>query len=192
MNQVEFASLCGVTKQMVSKWKRDGRLVFQAGVLDPRESLANLAGVWQDEPARRQALASLAGTDFVPAPANDQETNLTFRQQADALRLERERLALARESGEVVSVKEVQKRAMEAVTRLQLGLDSRQHSLIDKIFEITGADPRLRSQLQRTVRNWKAEAMAKFAGDMARCAQIPDGEPLPSLDDLDAEDVAVG
>ena len=175
---------------MVSKWKRDGRLVFSAGVLDPRESLANLAGVWMDEPARRKALASISGEDFVPAPANDTEVSLTYRQQADQLRLEREKLALARESGEVVAVKEVQRRAMEAVTRLQLALDSRQHGLIDKIFEITSADPRLRSQLQRTVRDWKSEAMAAFAADMARCAQVPDGEPLPTFDDLEAEPLA--
>lgn len=185
MNQVEFAALCGVTKQMVSKWKNDGRLVFGAGGLDARESLANLAGVWMDETSRRAAMAKVSGEDFIPQPANDAEGALTFRQQADALRLEREKLALARESGELVAVKDVQRRAMEAVTRLQLALDSRQHSLIDKIFEITSAEPKLRSQLQRVVRSYRADAMEKFAADMARCAQIPDGEPLPSFDDLD-------
>ena len=190
MNQVEFAALCGVTKQMVSKWKNDGRLVFGAGGLDARESLANLAGVWMDEPSRRAAMAKLSGEDFVPVPANDAEGALTFRQQADALRLEREKLALARESGELVAVRDVQRRAMEAVTRLQLALDSSQHGLIDKIFEITSAEPKLRSQLQRVVRGYRSTAMERFAADMARCAQVPDGDALPSLDDLDSEDQA--
>jgi transcriptional regulator with XRE-family HTH domain len=181
MTQSEFAALCGVSKVQVTHWKNAGTLHITATGVDPHHSLANLAGTF-DETKRQTALSKLEGrTPEAPAPANDPIAT-TFRQQYDQLRVERERLSLAKESGDLVRVKDVQRRAMEAVTRLTLSLDSTQHGLIDKIIETTNADPAKRTQLQRLLRSFRAAAMEKFAGDMARCAQVPDDQALPSFD----------
>jgi hypothetical protein len=185
VNQVAFAALCGVTKQMVTKWKVDGRLAYDASGVDAALSLANLAGAMNEE-LRQGALAKLQG---LPAPANDQPiaNQPTDRQKFDAVRLERETLALAKEKGELIAVKLVQPRAMEAVSRLQLALESRQHPLTDAILEVTQADPMHRTAIARLIRNYRAEAMSKFATDMLECAQVQDDQPLPVFDGSDLE-----
>lgn len=169
---------------MVTKWKVDGRLAFDAAGIDAPLSLANLAGVL-NETLRQAALAKLTGQ---PAPANDQAiTPTTDRQKFDAVRLERETLALEKEKAELIGVKPVQARAMEAVSRLQLALESRQHPLIDQILEITQADPAHRTAISRLIRNYRAEAMARFATDMLECAQVQDDQPLPVFEATESE-----
>jgi hypothetical protein len=62
MKKAAFARFVGISRQMVSKYADDGRLVMAGDRVDARASLARLEG-HLDENKRRAALLKLAGID---------------------------------------------------------------------------------------------------------------------------------
>jgi hypothetical protein len=174
---------------MVSKWKADDRLVYDGDAIDPHATLACLKGIFDDN-KRHAALAKLNG-DADVVPANDTPDTLSFRQQADKIRLQRERLALAKESGELILVSIARNRASEAVARLNDALDCEIHGSVDKILDVTGADPKHRVPLTRVIRAYRIKAMTIYAADMSRVATYDDAATLPdpdfTLNDLQIE-----
>ncbi len=137
----KFADLCGISRTMVSKYKRDGMIVFTDASekhVDPEMSLEAMAGRF-NEAQRQMALVKLAELrgmeaqvrNEMPRPLAGQRPNLTIprqddaqkpvsaKQQKDLYDAGLKRLEYMRRAGELLLVSDVARSGTEAVNGMR-------------------------------------------------------------------------
>ncbi len=131
LNQRQFAQLCDVSQQMVSKYLLDGRLVVDVdGRIDAQRSLEALAG-HLDEEKRALALQKLALRSQSAADASKNapqaapiETTVSAKQDHDRIKRDLAALELAERAGELIKVVDVEERIYDAVAKMRQAYDA--------------------------------------------------------------------
>src|SRR5579872_7094104 len=123
MRRSAFADLCGVSKQMISKYAGDNLVVEADGDVDAAATLALLEGRLNED-KRQAALATLA--QIAPAaaapthqPSARAPTVASFKVQKDEIEMQLKRLQLGREAGELVSADAVDQAASVAINAMR-------------------------------------------------------------------------
>ena len=145
MNQKQFAQLCAITQQMVSKYVADGRVVTRAsGEIDASASLDALAGHLDEEKraAAREKLAFLsAGAESSrpasPAPAATPQKS-SPKAEHDAIKRDLAALELAQKSGQLIPVAEVEERIFDAVAKMRQAHESTLRSDAERLAHDLG------------------------------------------------------
>lgn len=167
MNQSEFAELCGISRQMASKYAADGLIVRDAdGEIDPEGSLYLLEGRLDDE-KRLAALALLAG---LPAPAPKPAPLRSPKAETDELKRQMLALQLAKQAGEVVAVAEVEELAHQAVADLRVALETARQPLVERLAAEFGVTADRIGAIARLIKANDAAALAAFATACAKLA----------------------
>lgn len=188
MKRSAFASLCGVSKQQVSKYAQSGHLVLDGDEVDPVASLAALEGHLSEE-NRLRALQVLGGTSPKPAAgaqASSRPPARTGKALREDIEAELKALDLAERKGELVSAAEVDARAREAIALFREARANVRRETADKICAQFGIPADRAAALTRFLAQQDEHALGVFARAIAALA---DGEDeLPT--GVDAEPAA--
>jgi hypothetical protein len=168
MKRSQFASLCGVSKQMIAKYAAGGFIVEADGQVDAGASLALLEGRL-DETKRAKALAAL-GASPAMSPKGQGAIEKSARAQRDEVDLELKRLQYGREAGELVSVEDVDAASREAVASLREAFANRKRDIAQDICITFGLAPEKATPMTRFLNQRFEEVMGVFARDMAALA----------------------
>lgn len=171
MKRAAFATLCGVSKQMISKYAASGFVIENADGVDAAASLAALDGRL-DEAKRQAALAALASLEGAQPPAAiSASAGVTLRPSAkaekDEVELKLKRLQYGREAGELVNAEDVDIAARQAVTRMREVFGNRRREIADGVCAQFGVPAEKASALARHLAREFELAMGAFAEDMA-------------------------
>ncbi|MGC1302972.1 MAG: hypothetical protein WA840_11405 [Caulobacteraceae bacterium] len=127
MKRNAFASLCGISKQQVSKYAGVGLLAVDGDQVDALASLANLQGRL-DETKRQKALQLLAVKQpghlgpSGPAPApptGGSGVRPSAKAEKDEIERDLKRLEFGQKAGELVHVEDVRERAGQAIAAMR-------------------------------------------------------------------------
>lgn len=184
ISQADFARLAGVSKQMVSKYKRDGRLEIVGGLVDAAASLARLEGVL-DEEKRRAALKKLTAAPapiVQPAPAKDDleariaaltakvadRTDKQRRERVEADKAELEFLTL---TGRLIDAAEVRKAIEDAVSTFWSEIQRRERDDSDQLASRLRLDAAQSRTLRAELHKRDHQMRRDFAGALGAIAQ---------------------
>ena len=150
MKRSAFASLCGVSKQMVSKYEASGLIVTSGDGVDAAASLEILEGRL-DEGKRRAALAALEGVQparLVP-PNQGSGRMSSAKVQKDEVELRLKQLQYGREAGELVLAEDIDSAARAAVAALREAFGNRRREIAEGICLQFGLAPDKASPMAR-------------------------------------------
>lgn len=172
MRRADFASLCQISRPMLSKYERSGDIVVTEGEVDAGESLAKLAGRL-DEDKRQAALANLGAlgerrSSVMPPLARPASSTLTTpRQEKDAVARDLLLLQYGRQAGELVLVADVEDAAAQAVARMRETFANGSRDLANKICATFGLSTERAPPLKRLLSAEFERILGAFAESMA-------------------------
>lgn len=191
MKRSAFAELCGVSKQMISKYAGAGLVVEEGGDVDAAASLERLAGRL-DEDKRLAAIAALqqiapqavvATTAQPKGPAAP-----SAKVQKDEIEVQLKRLQYGREAGELVNADEVGHAARHAVASMREAFGNRRREIAETICLQFGLTPEKASPLGRLLSREFEATLGVFGEEMAILAAAaspglatPQSEPSAQL-----------
>jgi len=164
-----FASLCGISPQMVSKYAASGLIVEDGRMVDAGASLVLLEGRL-DEGKRRAALEALAGSPVLSKSASDGEVAKSAKSQKDEVELQLKRLQYGREAGELVAADEVDAAARAAVASLREAFGNRRRDIASGICLAFDLPPEKATPLARHLARDFEGVLGVFAIEMASLA----------------------
>lgn len=168
MKRAAFAILCGISKQMVSKYA--AFLVEEAGEVDALASLAALEGRL-DETKRQAALAALEGVQpSRPTAPGAASVPLSAKAQKDEVELQLKRLQYAREAGEVMSVDEIDAAARQAIADMREAFGNRRREIAEAVCLQFSLPSDKASAMARTLAREFEATLGVFAARMAALA----------------------
>lgn len=185
MKQVDFAELCGVSRQAISKHGQAGRLVIAAdGSVDAKASLIRLEG-HLDEGKRRFALMRLAGIDIPmqarsalgapefqkEIPDNQEADNVvplrpSAKAQKDEVDLQLRQLELAERIGELVEAVDVKLAVEDAVATFWSEVDRKRRQTVDEIAGELMLDRGQASKLRRLIAKRDRDLRSSYSNRM--------------------------
>jgi transcriptional regulator with XRE-family HTH domain len=170
MSQSKFADFVGVSKQMVSKYKADGRLAMQGDLVDAARSLEKLEGTF-DETKRRAAIARLQSqpapsSSPAAAPVNDDAPTLSWkaeRERADAMI---RKLDLEERMGQLVDARMVRLAIADVVSQFWSETERRQSLDVSEMAAALGLDPEQTRALRSALRRRDEDLRRAFSGSL--------------------------
>jgi transcriptional regulator with XRE-family HTH domain len=174
MLQKDFARLVGVTPQMVSKYRAEGRLVIDAdGRVLAAASLEALAG-YMDETRRREALEKVRfleelGDGGRPTRARRPVLAPERHDSRDELRqvqLQMAQLRLALERGELMPVSRAEELAYDAVQAMRQAFDAGLKRCVGDLVTELGLLPTAAGKIERALRQRFIEVQTQVAERM--------------------------
>lgn len=164
--QAEFARLCAISHQMVSKYAADGRLVRgESGLIDAEASLQQLAG-HLDEQKRLTALEKLRFA--APGAAQDTQkpppgsSGKGAKGELDEIRRDLARLELEQKAGNLVAVAAVEERAFNAIAAMRQALESTRRETSERLASDLGLTPDRAPVIARALQRYTNAAQAAF------------------------------
>lgn len=177
MKRVEFAALCGVTPQMITKYADDGFIVFvDRKNVDARASLALLEGRL-DAAKHSAAHAELDSRDaaaaqtpalaapVAPAPPREAPAR-NAKVELDELKRDQAALDLARAAGLLVPIADVERRAWEALAAMRSAYDLARTETAEQLCRDLAIPPERVGAMNRTLQRLQARALAAFQQSM--------------------------
>ncbi len=178
MKRAAFASLIGVSKQMVSKYAASGLIVEAGGEVDAAATLAALDGRL-DETKRLAALAALAGSPVLSKSEPGGEIAKSAKSQKDEVDLLLRKLQYGREAGELVVAEEVDAAARQAVATLREAFGNRRRDIASGICLAFDLPPEKATPLARHLARDFEGVLGVFAIEMAALANPVRGPAQP-------------
>jgi len=199
MKRAAFASLCGVSKQMVSKYEDQGFVVVADGLVDVEASLAALEGRL-DEGKRQTALQVMAASETQRAPTARAPLALSppsAKAQKDEIELRLRQMEYGVKAGELVYAADVAQQAELAVTALRESFANAKRDIAAKLcaqFDVPGDKV---TSIARFLGDQFEQALGRFATSAASLAKA-DADPIDAAaspaeaDDVHADHDAAG
>ncbi|HYD26982.1 hypothetical protein [Brevundimonas sp.] len=169
MKRSAFASLCGVSKQMISKHAGAGRIVEGEGGVDAEASLVLLEG-HMDEAKRLRALEIVGGQGASAARAPQAPAQRSAKAEKEGVELSIKRLELGKMAGELVEVSAVEDAAAQAVAKLRERVSQGHRDTAAGICTQFGVAPDKAVALARYLAKEFEAVMGQFARDMQQLA----------------------
>jgi transcriptional regulator with XRE-family HTH domain len=185
MKRAAFATLCGVSRPMISKYESGGFIVVDGDDVDAAASLAALEGRL-DEDKRQRALAALGEVEAprsaaAPTSAADAPRAASAKAQKDEVELRLKQLQYGREAGELVSAEAVDAAARQAVTSLSEAFANRRREIAERICLQLGAAPDKASAIARLLGVEFEETLGVFAREMLTAASPDPAAANPAI-----------
>lgn len=183
MNDAQFGKICGISQQMVSKYRKRGLVVNdERGEIDPLETLRLLDG-HLDEDKRLAALHHFTEGgefDFDGAEEGDESglkapPRRSARTMLDEIRLESARIDLQAKAGKLIQVEEVEASVIEAVSALKMALGTAGADLARDLEGTFGVPFDKRAGLKPRLRRFEMAVLGAFSEAMAKFADAPVG-----------------
>ena len=168
MKRSAFASLIGVSKQMVSKYEGAGHLVTSGSDLDPLASLAALEGRLDEAKRQRalQVLQSATGVTATPA-AKGATPAASAKAEKDAIERDIRLIELGKATGALVLASDVDAAAREAVSLMRETFHNAKRELAQKICATFDVPPEKATALARLLGADFERALGRFASGAA-------------------------
>lgn len=181
MKRSAFASLIGVSKQMISKHAGAGRIVEGPEGVDVAATLAELEG-HMDEAKRQKGLRWLAeqGASVARAPAAPVQRSA--KAEKEEIDRDMKRLELGKMAGELVPVADVEDAAAQTIAALRERVSQGHRETAARICTQFGVAPDKAVALARFLAKEFEGVMGQFARDMHALADADAQATTPAVE----------
>lgn len=169
MKRSAFASLIGVSKQMISKHAAAGRIVEGESGVDAAATLALLEG-HMDEEKRLRALQVIGPQAASAARAAPAPAQRSAKAEKDEIERDIRRLELGKMAGDLVEVAGIEDAATKAVMELRERAGQSHRETADRICAQFGLPPEKATALARFLAKDFDVLMGRFAQAMSQLA----------------------